>query len=230
MGRTLVRAIMLVGLGVVAGLVHARMRPVMVSIPVQTAATTGAAGERVGAAAPAGGTEAPVAPEATAAAPRGGDADAGGAAPVEERPAATAPVPSPAPAPEAAPTASSEVATMVSVAQAKELFDQQVSGAWQGYFIDARRYVEFTEGHIRGAMHVDKRYFDGAVPKKVRDFLPGSSVVIYCHGEACTDSEAVAKRLIALKMHVGPIYILREGYPGWVQAGYPVDTGPEVGF
>ena len=99
-----------------------------------------------------------------------------------------------------------------------------------GIFIDARPYHEFTEGHIPGSMHIDKKYFDGAVPKKVRDYLPGMPVVIYCHGENCTDSEAVTARLIALKRSIGPIQIIKEGYPGWTKAGYPVDSGGEVGF
>ena len=31
-------------------------------------------------------------------------------------------------------------------------------------------------------------------------------------------------------MHIAPIYIIKEGFPGWKNAGYPVDKGEEKGF
>jgi rhodanese-related sulfurtransferase len=121
---------------------------------------------------------------------------------------------------------------MISLARAKELYDLKAKGQWDGIFIDARGYDVYLQGHIPGSMHIDKKYFDGAVPKKVMLYLPGSEVVVYCQGEQCTDSEAVAVRLQALKLNIGPIHIIREGYPGWAAAGYPVTKNGEgeVGF
>lgn len=118
----------------------------------------------------------------------------------------------------------------ISLEEAKALHDKGV------IFIDARTYIEYTEGHIQGAMHCDKKYFDGAAPKKVREYLPGQEVVVYCHGAECTDSEAVVKRLIALNLNIGPYHIIKDGYPGWEgknkvdPKGYPIDRGGEVGF
>jgi rhodanese-related sulfurtransferase len=119
----------------------------------------------------------------------------------------------------------------ISLDEAKKLFD-----AKKAIFIDAREYVEYTEGHIQGAMSLPKRRFDGAVPKPVREYLPGAEVVVYCHGADCTDSEAVVKRLIALNMNIGPYHIIKDGFPGWQDrnktdpAGFPIDKGGEVGF
>lgn len=113
----------------------------------------------------------------------------------------------------------------ISLTEAKKKYD-----AHSAIFVDARTFTEFKEGHIPGSMHCAKSYFDGAAPKKVLNYLPGSEVVVYCHGAECTDSEAVVKRLQALNLNIGPCYIIKDGFPGWKAAGLPVDTGDEVGF
>lgn len=127
-------------------------------------------------------------------------------------------------------TAEAKNPWFISLEEAKALHDKGV------IFIDARTFIEYTEGHIQGAMHCDKKYFDGAAPKKVRDYLPGQEVVVYCHGAECTDSEALVKRLIALNLNIGPYHIIKDGFPGWQEKnktdpkGYPIDKGGEVGF
>jgi rhodanese-related sulfurtransferase len=131
----------------------------------------------------------------------------------------TAAVTPPAPPP-------AESGWFISVQQAKEIYDKN-----EAIFIDARNFDEYREGHILGSMHIDKKYFDGAAGgDKARKYLIGQHVVIYCHGAECTDSEAVAKRLVALNLHIGPIHIIKDGIGGWQKAGYPVDKGNEVGF
>jgi rhodanese-related sulfurtransferase len=225
MGKTLFRAILLVGLGIVVGFAHAQLNrrsqtPLMLKLPDQKQpeqmGTTSADPQPI-AANPA---PTPAAPEQPAAAPPVHPEPVQAAAPAE------VPVPS-ASAPAAAPADSGY---FISLAKAKELFDGKQTGAWDGIFIDARPLKEFTAAHIPGAMHLEKSDFDRGIPAKVRNYLPGMSVVIYCHGENCTDSEAVAARLLALNRGIGPIHIIKEGLPGWQSAGYPVEVGPEVGF
>lgn len=118
----------------------------------------------------------------------------------------------------------------VDLAWAKKIHDAQSLDGQGVIFIDARIFKDFTDGHIPGAMHIDKRYFDGAAPKKIRDYLPGNAVVVYCGGADCTDSEAVVLRLKTLNIGIGPYYIVKDGFPGWKKAGYPIATGGEVGF
>lgn len=113
----------------------------------------------------------------------------------------------------------------ISLDKAHEIYTKN-----QAIFVDARSYIEFTEGHIPGAMHLDKKYFDGAAGAMKAKNLKGQGIVIYCHGAECTDSEAVAIRLQALKFDINPIYIIKDGFPGWQKAGYPVDKGGETGF
>jgi rhodanese-related sulfurtransferase len=233
MVKTLIGAILLTGIGIGAGYVHAQLNkqgqnPLITKLPAQQPQQTPAIKPDVPA--PAGNQAEPPAPATEAPDTTAKQPDA--PAPAGQTPGPTAQAPAaqpPAPAP-ANPPAAAESDMFISIARAKELYDQKARGQWDGIFIDARPYQDYTAGHIPGSMHIDKKYFDGAVPKKVRDYLPGMPVVIYCHGENCTDSEAVAARLIALKRSIGPIYIIKEGYPGWTKAGYPVDSGGEVGF
>jgi rhodanese-related sulfurtransferase len=117
----------------------------------------------------------------------------------------------------------------ISLDQAKKMWDDAKAGK-NIVFIDAREYIEYKEGHVAGSMSCPKRRFDGAVPGYVRNNLPGNAVVVYCHGAECTDSEAVVKRLIALNLQIGPFYIIKDGYPGWKDAGYPVNTGDNEGW
>jgi rhodanese-related sulfurtransferase len=136
----------------------------------------------------------------------------------------------PRPAPASGEPAKSVDGRLISIDRAKKLFDEQALNGQSVIFVDAREFWHYTDAHIPGAMHIDKKYFDGAAPKKVLKYLPGNAVVVYCMGADCSDSEAVATRLEALHLNIGPIFIIKDGLPGWQAAGYPVDKGGEVGF
>jgi rhodanese-related sulfurtransferase len=179
----------------------------------------------------------PVAPDTGAPAPTGTTAPTGPAAPAGTDGKANqgiTPVPH-APAPETTPPQGNAATPQppahtaadgffITLDEAKKKFDSQ-----QAIFIDARAFAEYKDGHIRGAMHMDKARIAGSM-SKIRNYLPGSELVIYCHGAECTDSEAVIKRLQALHLNLGPYYIIKDGFPGWKAANYPVDTGDEVGY
>jgi rhodanese-related sulfurtransferase len=113
----------------------------------------------------------------------------------------------------------------ISLTAAKTLFDQH-----NAVFIDARAKKEYLESHIPGAMQLEKSDLDSQPPAKVLNYLPGMEIVVYCHGELCTDSEAVIRRLMALNKGIGPMHIIADGFPGWQKAGYPAESGPESGF
>lgn len=173
----------------------------------------------------------PIAPKQAGTGPAG-PAPSGAAAPTGPA-APTAPTGAAPAAPTGSAAATGAAAThpaspaegyFISLPDAKKLFD---SGAV--IFIDARAFAEYRDGHIRGAMHLDKGRIAGSI-SKIRGYLQGTEVVVYCHGAECTDSEAVIKRLQALNLGIGPYHILKDGFPGWEKAGYPVDKGDEVGF
>ncbi len=112
----------------------------------------------------------------------------------------------------------------ISMDDAKKFYDGK-----QAIFIDARPKDEYIKSHIMGAMQLEKGDFDKGVPAKI-DYLVGSTVIVYCHGELCTDSENVVKRLAASNKGIGPFHIIKAGFPGWEAAKYPMDAGREVGF
>lgn len=156
-------------------------------------------------------------------------APAGTKAPAAVAPAGPAATPAaPTPATPAAAKADNDV--NITLARAKELYDAGTLNNRQVVFVDAREYREFAAGHIAGAMWLPKKHFDGAAPKKVLNYLPGAAVVVYCGGGDCTDSEAVVKRLVAMNLNIGPLFIMKDGFPAWQSAGFAVGTGAEVGF
>jgi len=116
-------------------------------------------------------------------------------------------------------------ADLISIEAAKAIFDTH-----NAVFIDARPKAEFLKSHIPGAMHLEKTDIDGAPPAKVLNYLPGMEIVVYCHGELCTDSANVIKRLLALNKGIGPMHIIKAGFPGWEAAKLPIESGPEAGF
>jgi len=112
----------------------------------------------------------------------------------------------------------------ITLAEAKSLHD-----AGGADFVDARLRDEFVAGHVPVAFHMPPAAFrDGNLPQAISGgFLPPSSdrpVIIYCGGGDCDASHLVADRLSELGF--GDLRILRAGFPGWQEAGHPVETGP----
>ena len=160
--------------------------------------------------------------------------------PADNKPVETAPT---TPPPEAAKPAATAPAPssvtprdepkdwFITLERAKELYDKKDLNGRQVIFVDARTYVEFTDGHIRGAMCYSTKYTQGAPQAKLKNYLPGSAVVLYCRGELCQDSFDVGRYFQSLHLDIGPIFVIKDGFPGWEKA-YPklVDKGPEIGF
>jgi rhodanese-related sulfurtransferase len=105
-------------------------------------------------------------------------------------------------------------ATTVDPAAAKILFDQGVS------FVDVRSRARWNDGHIPGAVVLDPKQqaFNEAALLQV--VAKDQGVVIYCMGPRCLrSSKACAK---AVGWGFEKVYYLREGWPGWKAAGYPI--------
>jgi rhodanese-related sulfurtransferase len=112
----------------------------------------------------------------------------------------------------------------ITVERAKELWEK---GKRDGsvYFVDARNQEQYVAGHVAGAMNILPGAFSRTPPKT--DYLVGMTVVVYCVGQECTDSEAVMIGLQNLKRGIKPIYIMHDGYGAWAAKGYPVERGPD---
>lgn len=199
--RVLTHAIVLAFAGLVVGAVHSYCAPFTLrpaNNPEPAAAGT----------TPAPGDAPPVEtppPSPTAAAP--------------DRGASSSPTP---PAP---PVRASAPNYFITLERARELFD---TGRRDGtvYFVDARPTQDYAAGHVAGATHLPPG-FGGAQARKARDYFPGQTVVVYCHGATCTDSEAVMVGLQNLKCGIGAIYIMKDGFDSWKERGWPVEAGPD---
>ncbi|MCC6661710.1 MAG: hypothetical protein IT437_12585 [Phycisphaerales bacterium] len=164
---------------------------------------------------------APTAPaEHTPAAPQNNGS--GPAAPPDPKPQEST---KPADAKPTPPSAANQPNYFITVARARELWDRgQRDGSV--FFVDARNQESFVRGHVTGAMNILPGAFSGN-PQQASNYLPGMTVVVYCVGRECTDSEAVMIGLQNMKKGIGPIYIMHDGYQAWADAGNPTATGPD---
>ncbi len=204
--RILTSAIIILTLGLIAGLVHSYYRPLSLrpqNNPVTTPATAAA----------------PAVPPTDPGASESNTTEPGAADPVSADPKPAVPVVTPEPPAPELPN------YYIDTDRAKELWDQ---GKRNGsvWFIDARPRQDFLASHVARAMHVTPDMLAGA-PGKVVNNLPGMTIVVYCQGAQCTDSASVMKRLQNLKRDIGPIYIMKDGFPSWQALGFPVESGPD---
>lgn len=119
---------------------------------------------------------------------------------------------------DAAPSAAGDDSAMVSLAEARRLFE---TGG--GLFIDARSPADFGAGHIHGAVNlpwqgVDERFM------AVADRIDSADwIITYCDGKTCELSHFLAGFL--REMGYSGARVLNNGLSVWRQAGLPVD-GP----
>ena len=197
MRKPLLQALIIVALGIGAGLVHRQLRPFTLELKpaVPTVPTPGAT-------TPAG----PITPPTPA-------DPAKPVTPVTLAPTAPTPI-TPAPI-STAPVDGIYITTE----QAKAIFDAQ-SAEW----IDARNPDEFAAGAIPGAFNVPPVAFAGGqIPDVINILSPAKQVVVYCGGGECDASNLVALRLQGSGFTNVVVY--KDGYAGWSTNKFP-STAP----
>lgn len=105
-------------------------------------------------------------------------------------------------------------ATTVTPEQAYELFDQNA------VFVDVRKASDFDAGRIPGAVLLD---VNTAFTQSNLGAVAGPSepVVVYCNGRSCLRSSKAAE--LAVGWGYVSVFYLRDGYPGWEAAGFPIE-------
>ena len=84
--------------------------------------------------------------------------------------------------------------------------------------VDLRPVREFQENRLPGARSIPM----ADLPKRFEEIPKTGQVVLYC---ACTLNE-IAERVAFLGFRgYRNIFVLLDGYPGWVKRGYPLETG-----
>jgi TolB-like protein/class 3 adenylate cyclase/rhodanese-related sulfurtransferase len=91
-------------------------------------------------------------------------------------------------------------------------------------FVDVRAPVDFDRGHIPGAVNL---HLQLALTPESLEAVAGrdEEVVFSCHGKYCADSAIASAK--ALVWGWSRVYYFAAGYPGWKDAGFPVETTPQ---
>ena len=85
--------------------------------------------------------------------------------------------------------------------------------------VDLRPTREFQENRLPGARSIPI----AELSKRFEEIPRTGQVVLYC---TCTINE-IAERAAFLGFRgYRNVFVLLEGYPGWVKRGYPLETGP----
>ena len=105
-------------------------------------------------------------------------------------------------------------ATTVTAEAAYDLFNAGV------VFVDVRKASDFDAGRVPGAVHLDvssdlTEESLGAVVAK------SDPVVFYCNGHSCLRSSEAT--VMAIGWGYSEVYYLRDGYPSWEAAGFPIE-------
>jgi rhodanese-related sulfurtransferase len=203
---------LLVAVGGAIGYVDQQRRPVMVT-PPEIAPL------------PAKPIEAPT-PPTDAVAPSAGTPEPSAVTPAE--PAKTTPPTNAGSGEQAAPAPAGEQIDPelvkqghITVVQGFELF----GAAQPAFFLDARRKDIYEAGHVRDSFRMPLDAFKGKEPAHFAVMPREETYVVYCEGGNCDESVAVQKQL--LLAGYTKVYVMHAGYPGWVAAGHPTQTGPD---
>jgi rhodanese-related sulfurtransferase len=112
----------------------------------------------------------------------------------------------------------SEYLIEVGLAKAKELYDR--GGL---LVLDAREKAEFEEGHIRGAVSAPYDDVAGDLAWLERLGADTRPILCYCGGGECELSHDLGSELTRAGHR--KVLVLKDGYPAWEEAGYPVEKG-----
>ena len=102
---------------------------------------------------------------------------------------------------------------MIDVATAKVLHDEGAA------FIDLRNKHWYNQGHIPGAINIPIAGFND--DRLARHVAQDQAVVFYCYGISCEYSNKASNQ--ALIWGYQNVSYFMKGYPGWLNADYPVE-------
>lgn len=83
-------------------------------------------------------------------------------------------------------------------------------------WVDGRSLDEFSQGHFAGALHLDFDNWDMGLGKILEKWEPGTGIVVYCEGDGCESSRAIAERL-RNELEMDTIYWLTGGWKSLVR-------------
>lgn len=95
----------------------------------------------------------------------------------------------------------------------KEIAGWTASVLW----VDARPTAAYAQKHIPAAILCNEDAWEEHLPALLAAWQPGMRVVVYCDGQACAASQAVAMRLHR-ELELPDLYVLQGGWTAWQQS------------
>jgi rhodanese-related sulfurtransferase len=114
---------------------------------------------------------------------------------------------------------------MVRFAEVEELFRDPRHEAEQVIFVDARNRRLYEAGHVPGAYHLDHFYPEETLAEVLPAAMAAESVVFYCNGGDCEDSEFSAIFLREAGVPGDRLRVYVGGMTEWREQGLPVELG-----
>ncbi|MCH7722774.1 MAG: rhodanese-like domain-containing protein [Bacteroidetes bacterium] len=106
-------------------------------------------------------------------------------------------------------------AAAITLKQAYALYNKNV------LFVDARDYVEYEIGHIKGAISLPYYEFD-EYKSVLQSISKNTPLVTYCDGRDCDLSIMLGDKLFELGYK--QVYIFFDGWIDWQDNNYPVES------
>ena len=92
-------------------------------------------------------------------------------------------------------------------------------------FVDARNEQHYQEGHIPGAFLFDHYRQENYLPALLPVFQTAQTIVVYCTGGNCEDSEFAALMLREAGVTKEKLFVYPGGITEWQTKGQPLETG-----
>ncbi|ALJ21476.1 rhodanese-like domain-containing protein [Microbacterium sp. No. 7] len=83
--------------------------------------------------------------------------------------------------------------------------------------VDVNSAERYAEGHVPGALHVDKTNLEAELPAD-----RSAGLVFYCGGPTCQAAPNAAR--VAASIGYENVAVLSAGISGWTESGKPVET------
>lgn len=96
---------------------------------------------------------------------------------------------------------------------------QEAVSLQDALWVDSRSEALFAKGHYPDAIHLTDDNWDASLGILLMEWDPGRPVIVYCDGDGCESSRAIAARLRG-ELQVDSVYWLSGGWPSLVQGGF----------
>jgi rhodanese-related sulfurtransferase len=105
------------------------------------------------------------------------------------------------------------------------LFNNPLTRDGFNIFIDARNDRAYTVGHIPGAYQLDHYHIEDYIDQVLPACMSALTIVVYCSGGECEDSEFTALELFDRGVDPSRIFVYPGGMSLWKHSGMPVEIG-----